>query len=424
MIKPKHAVYLLLFFIILLCFVVYVAYIVSIRSEGSFSFEVLAENRTVEEAYFKLPINSEGPIYRIKDITVTVWAGNDLMETEPVISEEVNGYITGFYVPLGDKGTFLIEGHYVIEDLRIINYEDYPWRVIIDGQTTIMQVTETKSATNIFISLLKRNSVYLIPALSSSIVFIGGLTTYTWFREKHSQQKLQSLVISGECDWCTVCVKFLKVDPESPSGKQLPDNLTSKLLDMLAGVNKIWEKCSVKFIPCMRKGKIVAETINPDKEIDVLLEVGYIEPTPGKKITLKVFGRLNAKDVLRDGDGKGVVMEGGKVNVRVKQWLDARWERDISFGDRKHKAGDKAPLEIIMAVAKSIVDRIQRLIVSGENGSLRESKEFFELVHDLADGKEKVAERKMNVTKVLEALAKTYGHRDACIKVFILSKIK
>lgn len=68
--RLKYITLLLLLPILVLCFVAYVSYFVHTRSEGSFRVEVVARNRTVKEAYFELPIDDEGPIYRIEEIAL------------------------------------------------------------------------------------------------------------------------------------------------------------------------------------------------------------------------------------------------------------------------------------------------------------------------------------------------------------------
>ncbi len=164
---------LLVSLLVFLVFTFYIAYLNPPSVLGSFNITISSDNRPFDGVYFILPFDVEGPIYRVDEINLVVKVDNHEFAVEPYILKEVNGKPLIFFVPVKGMGTYVLEGTFKISNSRVINYEDYPWEMMINEQSTYISIKIRKNIPNIIFLIIRNNSGIMIPMTLALIAILG-----------------------------------------------------------------------------------------------------------------------------------------------------------------------------------------------------------------------------------------------------------
>ena len=357
-------------------------YIPSVR--GSYTISITAE-KPLESVVLELPITEDNrPIYRIKEITCFVKSDGYLREVKPVITSTIEGYPKSILLPITGTGTFNIVGEYVLEEEKLIDYSKYPWTLIVDSKKYEVPVYVERDIMLQVVYIMKENSMILIPSLGILTVLCGGLSITRLFRGMFFQEKVPTAPKKKCTKWYYVCVNFFKIKQDSETGEQLPKQYVDKLMKLLLGVNKIWEKCCIKFVPCMDgKGNIIAKYVNPQIEITYTIETGEIIAKK-YRISYKLVKKVNLKDFFKDPNSTKLEVTNGKVNVPYTEKLKATWETDAEYDSKKYKAGESVPINVLKNIVNDVLKGIKKTLKE-----IEKKKEEGKLAKDKFQAKKK-----------------------------------
>ncbi len=401
--------YLLLIAVVLLVATVTITYIWESSAEGSFTIHLPEAPEPYGGLLLKPPVTSEGPIYRITEVTVTVVSSDGVTEVTPELTY-TDGVIESIYIPIGGTGPYTIEGRYVVKEEKIIDYSKYPWDVYVGGEKLTMPIEASRNIVSEIALRIKENHIYIIPAL---LLLTAGLTAGIYLSRPGGvvyQQAPAAPAAGKKCDWCRVCLIFLKIDSRKKTGEYLGEEYVRKLMKALTSLNKLWEKCCIRFVPCIKKGKVMAHYLNPDKVVSIPVAEGSITTSKGKQIGITLHAKINLKKLFKGEGHNEIELEGGEVKTKVK--IVAKGVLKEAFkgpGGRTIPAGTEVPSGEVSKEADAIA----------KNTNQAAKKKFFELVRDASKG-EVEKEWKINIAKALEELAIQSGYGEECVKIFIL----
>ncbi len=399
--------YLLLITVVLLVATATITYVWESRAEGTFTIHLPEAPEPYGGILLKPPLTSEGPIYRITGVTVTVVSSDGVTEVTPELTY-THGVIESIYIPIGGTGPYTIEGRYVVKEEKIIDYSKYPWDVYVGGEKLTMPIEASRNIASEIALRIKENHIYIIPAL---LLLTAGLTAGIYLTRPGGVVYQQAPATAGKkCKWCRVCLIFLKIDSRKKTGEYLGDEYVRKLMKVFTRLNKLWEKCCIRFVPCIKEGKVIAQYLNPDKEVSIPLGDGSITTPKGKKIKVTLYAKINLKKLFK-GDGHNEIeLEGGEVKTKVKIVAKGTLDKAYKTPDgRTIPEGTEVPSDEVSKEADAIA----------KNTKEEAKKKFFELARDASKGEVK-KERKINIAKALQELATQSGYGEECVKIFIL----
>ncbi len=433
-------IFLLLLALFTVIFYMVYFYIPSVR--GSYTITITAE-KPLENVVLELPTTEDGrPIYRIKEITCFVKSNGYLREVEPTVTGTVNGYPKSIVLPITGTGTFNIVGEYILEEEKLIDYSKYPWTLVVNSKTYEVPVYVERDVMLQVIYVIKENSMVLVPSLGILTALFGGLSITRLFRGMFFKKKMPAAPKKPKkkcTGWCRVCVNFFRIKQGSETGEQLPKQYVDKLMKLLLGVNKIWEKCCIKFVPCTdEKGNIIAKYVNPQTEIAYTVETGKI--IAGKyRIGYKLVRKVNLKNFFRDPNSTKLEVSKGKVNVPYREELEATWKTNVKYSSKEYKAGESVPVDVLKDIVNDVLKRIEKTLKEKEKekeeGKLAEDKfqakkerllklkEFYEHVSKVIKESGKVKVGDVAIIDALRNISKLGNvSLDKCINVFIVDE--
>ena len=414
--------------LLVLAVIMYIVYFYTLSITGYYVVEVRVENTTVDTITIDLPLDEHGePVYRITKFTSAIYYDSRYREIEPIIVDEVNGYPKTIALPVHlSDGKYTVCGEYVLEEKDyFFNYTGYPWKLASDGGEPIYVYPRIeRHITYKIIGLIKQYGAPIVYTLST---ITCGLAVYTIYLLGRGGLVFQEKPVGAppagakpkKCDWCSVCVRFFKIDTSRSSGSQLPYDYVSKLMDLLSGVNRIWEKCCIRFYPCIDgNGKVYARTIDPRKTIEVPVLQGFAEYRADDKtmgVKYKVVQKLDASEIFSDGSCRSLVMDKGGIAVDYEERVVAKWDRDGEYRGTKYRKDTTVPSNVLKQFLKDVIDALTKA---------RRPKSEIDQVRDILEKIDpKKKHGKVNVFSVLESLVKSYGYGIQCIDVFIIGSI-
>ncbi|MCD6487658.1 MAG: hypothetical protein J7K21_00330 [Desulfurococcales archaeon] len=423
--RYKYMYTIFLFSLLALAGIVYFVYFYSYSVEGYYTIEIHSGNEIIENVILELPLleNNE-PVYKVKDISVTIVSGSEVLKKPSItVIEEAYGYPYVISIPVNLKGDITIKGEFTIEKPELLDYSMYPWRVVVAGEEYSMPISFERNIVAYILLYISQYSNIIIPLLTALAITTGTISLYMFSKGAY----YQVAPVSGKkCKWCKICVRFFKLGPGLEDNKQLPKDYIEKLLELLIGVNRIWEKCCIKFIPCLDKDhNVIAKTINIDKEVEFPLPLkGAIEDVI--EIDIRLYGKINAKKLFKK-DGKGIILNKGVVEETYSETVRATWKRNIEYEKKEYRAGQSVPRNVLEKILSKRINEINKKLKGKEkNPDLVKERDFLNRVLEDVKAGSKERRGRIDVLTVLKHLVirPSGPYTDRCIDVFIVESFE
>jgi len=408
--------------LLILGIILFIVYFYTMTIEGYYVIEVRVENTTLRTIIIELPRDEYGePVYRIIGFTSTITSDGESREIDPIITNYNKGYPEVIELPVNlGEGEYRITGKFKIEEKDYFyNYSEYPWRLYGGDEPVYIYPSIKKTITYQLIGLIKQYSQPIIYTLSIAIIGLAAYTIYQLGKGVLYQQKpvkpLPPAAPVKKCKWCSICVRFFKIDVTSPNNSQLPGAFIEKLYSLLNEVNDIWKKCCIRFYPCIdSNGKVIARTLDPRKTVEVKVGSGFAQ-YGSMKIKYDIIRKVDTSKIFKDNNCKSIEMDKGKVNVNYDEYIKAKWDTSGKYKDKEYRKGNAVPADVLKEFLNDVANAMQR------DPNLREELE------GIRDAMSKITPQRswgeIDVMDVLKELIKAYGYAENCIDIVIVDNI-
>ncbi len=394
--------------------VIYVAYVYSVSVDGSYSLNLSVSGGTVEGVLIELPRDEGGElVYRVRDFTAVVAHGGVSEEVAPVFSDFVGDYPGLIEIPYTfGEGDYLISGDFSLDPIMGVDYGAYPWKLVVGGEQFHAYPAIKESLGFRLILLIKEYRLPIIAGLSALAAGLGAASLTILFRGTVFQERPATPPAPPKkgCEsWCTLCVRLFRVSTEERGGSRLPRRYVEPFLRLLNYVNKIWRKCCIRLYPCLENGRVIAEYIDPRRE--VVVEVfRNTAGVGGAGIVYRVVRRLRASDIFSDERCTTLRARDGRVKIPYTEFVEAWWGSDGVYGGGRHRKGERLGPEELRRFLDDVASRLED---ESKRADVSRVKSLIE---------PKRGEGEVEVTRVLEALAEVCGHPRRCIDVFVVGR--
>ncbi len=410
--------------LLILGIIIFIVYFYTLTIEGYYVIEIYVENTTIRTITIELPRDEYGePVYRITEFTSAITYDGESREIEPIITNYNKGYPEIIELPVNlGEGEYKLTGKFVLEEKDYFyNYSKYPWILYGGDEPVYIYPNIKKTITYQLIGLLKEYGHPIVYTLSIATIGLAAYTIYQLGRGILYQQKPTGPLPptaptkKKTCEWCSICVRFFKIDVKNANNSQLPGAFIEKLYSLLNEVNDIWEKCCIRFYPCVdSKGKVIARTLDPRKTVEVKVGYGFAK-YKSMKIRYDRIRKVDVSKIFKDSNCKSIEMDRGKVKVNYDEYIKAKWDSSGKYKDKEYKKGNAVPANILREFLNDVANAVQR--------KPNRRKEL----EDVRDAISKITPQRsrgeIDVMQVLEELIKAYGYPENCIDIVIVDDI-
>ena len=410
--------------LLILGIIIFIVYFYTLTIEGYYVIEVHVENTTLRTITIELPSDEYGdPVYRITEFTSAITYDGESREIEPVITNYNKGYPEIIELPVNlGEGEYKLAGKFVLEEKDYFyNYSKYPWILYGGDEPVYVYPNIKKTITYQLIGLLKEYGQPIVYTLSIATIGLAAYTIYQLGRGILYQQKPAGPLPptaptkKKKCEWCSICVRFFKIDIKGTNNSQLPGAFIEKLYSLLNEVNDIWKKCCIRFYPCVdSKGKVIARTLDPRKTVEVKVGSGFAEYGT-MRIKYDIIRKVDVSKIFKDNNCKSIEMDNGKVKINYEEYIKAKWDTSGEYKGKKYRKGKDVPADVLREFLNDVANAMQ---------GKPDLKEELEGVRDAIS---KITPQKsrgeIDVMQVLEELIKANGYPENCIDIVIVDNI-
>lgn len=100
---------------------------------------------------------------------------------ESYILKEINGSPLIFFAPVKGMGTYVLEGTFKISNSGVVNHEENPSEIIVNGQSTSVSINTERGILGTILLVIRSSSSLIIPITLTVVALLG--VAYIYFNK-------------------------------------------------------------------------------------------------------------------------------------------------------------------------------------------------------------------------------------------------